>query len=242
MSKKPPKRSEIKKAKSTAKRFKESWGSGRSAVPLVRIRPQRILIVTEGEKTEPLYFEGFRRRINENYGREYIKVEIWGAGVNTVSLFDRARELAENDIDGYTQVWVVYDKDDFPAKDFNAVPLLCAGAADGGAEFRAAWTNESFELWFLLHYEYVEAALDRRSYGPKLTRILEKSGHGPYRKNRKDMFEILECLTYRAIANAERLSEKNEGLSPSECNLPPARLSDDDSARRRYSFHALPIA
>lgn len=24
--------------------------------------------------------------------------------------------------------------------------------------------------------------------------------------------------------------------------LPPARLSDDDSARRRYSFHALPIA
>lgn len=24
--------------------------------------------------------------------------------------------------------------------------------------------------------------------------------------------------------------------------VPPARLSDDDSARRRYSFHALPIA
>jgi len=24
--------------------------------------------------------------------------------------------------------------------------------------------------------------------------------------------------------------------------MPPARLSDDDSARRRYSFHALPIA
>lgn len=25
-------------------------------------------------------------------------------------------------------------------------------------------------------------------------------------------------------------------------SMPPARLSDDDSARRRYSFHALPIA
>ena len=25
-------------------------------------------------------------------------------------------------------------------------------------------------------------------------------------------------------------------------DVPPARLSDDDSARRRYSFHALPIA
>lgn len=27
-----------------------------------------------------------------------------------------------------------------------------------------------------------------------------------------------------------------------DAQLPPARLSDDDSARRRYSFHALPIA
>jgi hypothetical protein len=33
------------------------------------------------------------------------------------------------------------------------------------------------------------------------------------------------------------LDELNEAFQ-----LPPARLSDDDSARRRYSFHALPIA
>lgn len=218
MSKKPPKHSELKKAKSTARRFKESWGSGRSTVPLVRIRPQRILIVAEGEKTKPLYFEGFRRRINENYGREYVTVEICGAGVNTVSLFDRARELAEHAIDGYTQVWVVYDKDDFPAKDFNAVPCLCSGAVDGGAEFRTAWTNASFELWFLLHYEYVEAALDRGSYKAKLSRILEKSGHGPYRKNRKDMFEILESRMSCAFANAKRLEERNAEKSPADCN------------------------
>ena len=31
-------------------------------------------------------------------------------------------------------------------------------------------------------------------------------------------------------------------LFGSEERVPPARLSDDDSARRRYSFHALPIA
>ena len=35
-----------------------------------------------------------------------------------------------------------------------------------------------------------------------------------------------------------RLSRKGREVA----KMPPARLSDDDSARRRYSFHALPIA
>ncbi|WP_304855724.1 RloB family protein [Adlercreutzia caecimuris] len=218
MSKKPPKHSELKKAKSTASRLKDSWMRGRSAAPTVRIRPQRILIVTEGTKTEPGYFEGFRRRINESYGREYITVEVCGAGDNTVNLFERARALAAAGVEGYTQVWVVFDKDDFPSENFNAVPALCLGAAEGDTVFRAAWTNEAFELWFLLHYEYIDAALDRGSYGPRLTRILERSGQGAYRKNRRDMFEILESKMLHAIANAERLEKCNMGKSPADCN------------------------
>ena len=38
------------------------------------------------------------------------------------------------------------------------------------------------------------------------------------------------------------LDELNEAFQQMFTHLPPARLSDDDSARRRYSFHALPIA
>lgn len=218
MSKKPPKHSEVKKRESSAKRMKGSWGKGRSAEPTIGIRPERILIVTEGIKTEPFYFEGFRRRINNSYGGEYITVKVCGMGDNTVSLFNRARLLAESDASGFTQVWVVYDKDSFPACDFNAVPELCRWASKNGTAYRAAWTNEAFELWYVLHYEYTDAALGRESYGPRLSRCLSSEGHGSYRKTRTDMFDILVGRLDAAISNAERLEAANKGKAPAACN------------------------
>lgn len=59
MSNKPPKHSELKKKETAAKRMRGSWGKSRAAAPSIRIRPERFLIVTEGTRTEPLYFEGF---------------------------------------------------------------------------------------------------------------------------------------------------------------------------------------
>lgn len=126
MSNKPCKHSELKKKGSTAKRMRASWGKPRSAVPTIRIRPERFLIVTEGTKTEPYYFEGFRRRINAEFHGEYVTLRVCGVGDNTISLFERARSIASADPDGFTQVWVVYDRDSFPSRDFNAVVDLCS--------------------------------------------------------------------------------------------------------------------
>lgn len=42
-----------------------------------------------------------------------------------------------------------------------------------------------------------------------------------------------------ATAIIERYKRRETSVEEA---MPPARLSDDDSARRRYSFHALPIA
>lgn len=131
MSNKPPKHSEVKK-KSAAKRMRASWGKPRAAAPSIRIRPERFLIVTEGTKTEPFYFEGFRKRINAGYHGEYVTLRVCGVGDNTVSLFERARTIALADPDGFTQVWVVYDKDSFPSRDFNAVEERCASASGTG--------------------------------------------------------------------------------------------------------------
>lgn len=150
MSNKPPKHSELKKKETAAKRMRGSWGKSRAAAPSIRIRPERFLIVTEGTRTEPLYFEGFRRRINAAFRGEYVTLRVYGVGANTVSLFDQAKSIAEADPDGFTQVWVVYDKDSFPARDFNVVVDLCASASGEGVAYRAAWTNEAFELWYIL--------------------------------------------------------------------------------------------
>ena len=217
MSNKPPKHSEVKK-KSAAKRMRASWGKPRAAAPSIRIRPERFLIVTEGTKTEPFYFEGFRKRINAGYHGEYVTLRVCGVGDNTVSLFERARTIALADPDGFTQVWVVYDKDSFPSRDFNAVEERCASASGTGTVYRAAWTNEAFELWYILHFAYVDSALDRGSYEPILTRYLCAEGFGRYKKNRTDMFDILEGRMLAAISNAERLKKSNRGLAPADSN------------------------
>lgn len=218
MSNKPPKHSELKKKESAAKRMRASWGKLRASDPSIRIRPERFLIVTEGTKTEPCYFEGFRKRINVGFHGEYVTLRVCGMGDNTISLFEKARSVALADPDGFTQVWVVYDKDSFPSRDFNVVVDLCASASGGDVVYRAAWTNESFELWYILHFAFVDSALSRDSYTSILTRHLRAEGLGKYEKNRADMFDILEGRMRVAISNAERLEGSNEGLSPADSN------------------------
>lgn len=219
MSKKPAKHSEVRKSKqSSAKRMLKNWGCGRNRQPIIHIRPERILIVTEGMKTEPNYFEGFRKRINANFHGDYVTVDIVGIGDNTMSLLQRAQGIAAAAIDGFTQVWIVYDKDSFPAHDFNMVVKGCERASTESLSYHAAWTNESFELWYLLHFAYTDSSLGRAMYLPKLTTFMEAEGYGRYQKNREDMFDILEPKMSFAIENADKLETANQGKTPANSN------------------------
>lgn len=215
MSKKPLKHSDQKKL-STASKMKKSWGQP-STRPTIWMRPEHYLIVTEGTGTEPAYFNEIKRRINSFFHNEYITVDIEGAGMNTLSLLDYAKDLAEKD-DRYTQVWVVYDKDSFPSEYFNAVVEQCKKLNAHDIHYHAAWTNEAFELWFLLHFEFMQSALHRNLYEPKLTEHLQARGLNKYRKNRADMYNILEPYLATAIQNAKRLEDMNKGKNPADCN------------------------
>ena len=114
---------------------------------------QTFLIVCEGEKTEPNYFNSFRVRTAT------IKVE--GAGDNTVNLVRialRLRKEQAKEGSPYDQVWCVFDRDDFPAEHFNEA---FAVAQEHGVEI--AYSNQAFELWYLLHFNYYDAAISRAS-------------------------------------------------------------------------------
>lgn len=215
MSKKPPKHSEAKKAReSAASRMKKSWPGSRDRVRKVPLRPEHHLIVTEGTKTEPLYFEEIRRRVNREHRGDWVTVEVRGVGMSTLSLLEHAKALAESSVRGYTHVWVVFDRDNFAAADFNAVADTCEAEDAGGARFHAIWSNECFELWYLLHFEYLQSDLSRDMYGPKLDAHLGEVGIGPYRKNAPGMFTALEPNLDCAIANARKLEARNAGKTP----------------------------
>lgn len=202
MSLKPPKASDKNKSWMTKRR--------NSAI---KIKPEYHLIVTEGEKTEPLYFEQIKRSINNAYGNK-IQIRIEGEGKSTTQLFEAAYRMAKNDPNGFKHVWIVFDTDDFRAEDINHTVELCKQNSSDNCEYHAIWSNQCIELWYLLHFGFYQSDIHRNEYYPKLSQHLMNEGHGEYAKNRTDMYEILRLKMKTAVKNAKRLDELNAGKSP----------------------------
>ena len=147
---------------------------------------QRFLIVCEGEKTEPDYFECFRV--------PGLVVDVQGLGMNTVSLVRQAIELRE--LDDYDQTWCVFDKDDFLDKNFNDAIAL---ARRNG--ICVAYSNQSFELWYVLHFDYMHSAITREQYKS----ILDKKLGHKYEKNSTTIYDELRDRQTTAIRHAKNL-------------------------------------
>lgn len=83
-----------------------------------KVAPDRFLIVCEGEKTEPNYFEKFKSKINA-VRKNSVAIEIKGVGKNTLSLVEDTIRLKNRANPDYTQVWCVFDRDSFPTGNFD---------------------------------------------------------------------------------------------------------------------------
>lgn len=171
------------------------------------------LIVCEGEKTEPNYFESLKSSLPKGV-LELTNIDIDGTGKNTLSIIDEAKRLRKKYEDKYLRsidkVWAVFDKDSFPSKNFN-------NAIDKGENSRpkinCAWTNEAFELWYLLHFNFYNTGISRHKYQKLLEKeINQASGKTNYRykKNSREMFSILS--EYGSLEKAIKNSEKLEIL------------------------------
>ena len=182
---------------------------------VIKIHPEYHLIVTEGTDTEPAYFGAIKEIINKRYP-EKIHLDVSGEGDNTISLFGRAKLLAGNNSNVYKHVWIVYDIDDFPADHIDRVLQLCVENSTEETTIHAIWSNQCIELWFLLHFSFMQSDIHRTEYWPKLTEHLKQIGAGEYMKNRKDMYQILYPYMNYAIGNAKRLNALNEGKLPSK--------------------------
>lgn len=204
LSLKPPKKSDLNKAWMKKKPDRE-----------IKIHPEYHLIVSEGTDTEPAYFGAIRDIINKQYPKK-IQLDVFGEGNNTISLFDKAKQLAKDSANVYRHVWVVYDTDDFPAEHIDRVVQLCAENSTEETEYHAVWSNQCVELWFLLHFSFMQSDIHRKEYWSKLTDWLTKIGVGEYKKNRTDMYKVLRPFMDFAIVNAKRLDETNQGKSPSK--------------------------
>ena len=165
-----------------------------------------IYIFTEGEATEPIYFGYKKKEVETEIRRKSIKIEIKGTGYNTLGLVDFAINYINNEKIDLTldDCWIVFDKDDFN-KDFNR-----AISKAQKSKLKVAYSNEAFELWFLLHFNFMDSAIGRADYNNKLTenyRKITKDKKYKYDKVRNllPLIEIIKNKESIAIKNAKKL-------------------------------------
>ncbi len=162
----------------------------------------RILILCEGKKTEPNYFRKFPLNV------ELVETDVQGTGANTLSLVEdaiRRGQDAASEGRPYNQIWCVFDRDSFQPGNFNRAFKV----ADEN-RIRIAYSNQCFELWYILHYHFNYAAIERHEYSRKLTKFIGRK----YLKNDENMYDLLKERQANAIQNAKMLLSRYDPRNP----------------------------
>lgn len=171
-----------------------------------RAKEKIFLIVCEGKETEPNYFEGFQE-IAHTKRIAFIKIKE-GVGVG-ITVVKTAKQLKEQGNYADDEVWCVFDRD-LKKENNNQQNFNEAIKSAIENKLNLAVSNDAFELWFLLHYEFYQSQTHRSDYKTMLsfkTRLGEK-----YEKNSETMYEKLKDKESNAINFAKKLWS-------SHCNL-----------------------
>ena len=181
-----------------------------------RQAPANYLIVCEGKKTEPNYFNGLKRKINEKYGNKVdvlIKnIDVQGTGMNTTSLVKYTQKKVNQSSKVYGQVWVVFDKDDYNDDQFDSAIKTC--------DYNVAWSNPNFELWLLAHFKKINRYISKDDVLQELNKEFQNNGLGNYNKSDTEIFYKVtsDARLHTAINNCEYMEELNETGQASKRN------------------------
>ncbi len=171
----------------------------------------RILIVSEGSKTEPNYFNEIRSTYRLPTASICVRASQYGT--SPLQVVEYARDLFNNGDEhkklraqSFELVYVVFDRDSHLNYDD---ALRLASSLDGRLKndnkasvvFKAIPSIPCFELWLLLHFENVSAPIERREVVSRLKRYL--SG---YEKNMEGIFTNTRVHLDIAISRAKKLS------------------------------------
>lgn len=191
----------------------KSWCRKSAPKRLYKTRPlrERLLIVCEGEQTEPNYFQSLKAMLPPQVAEV---IDIQGLGANTQSLVNAAKRQREKRRDTdypYDEVWVVFDRDSFAPDMFdNAI----YSAEQSG--MKVAWSNEAFEIWYLLHFEDRQTGMNREEYKARLSQHLNQ----PYKKNDPDMYSKLQKAGNEELAHRRSRQRQidHDDIPPHQAN------------------------
>lgn len=191
----------------TKKAHKESLKTKRRAEPVLErseakiLERPTILIVCEGENTEPSYFRQFKL--------SSATIKPVGEGYNSISLVKRAVQLSKEK--SYEQVWCVFDADPKPdnpkhSKNFNNAVKLAERKG-----FGVAYSNQAFEYWLILHFDdHQGGGMNRNDYNNKINQLLKPFGLTYDGESNKiiteEIFEVLDGIDKKTNKERKRLA------------------------------------
>ena len=190
--------------------------SRKSKLKSKKLAPANYLIVCEGKQTEPNYFNGLKKKINEKYANKVDvlipSIEVKGTGKNTTDLVNHTDKFVNYSNKRYGQVWVVFDKDDYSNDQFDKAIRTC--------DYNVAWSNPNFELWILSHLKKVSRYVSKDDVLQELRQEFQKKGLGDYTKNDTNIFDKVtgEGKLHTAIKNCEYMEELNKDGQASQRN------------------------
>lgn len=179
-----------------------------------------ILLVCEGEKTEPTYFKHWKKKFHQ--ARKNLVIDIRDSkdskGTHPSNLIDFAiQEIKSN---AYSKVICIFDIDER-----KGLENQLRRAEKKGVE--CCITNPSFEFWYLLHHKYTTAQLT----ASEATKRLENYIPGYTKK--LDVKESLESLLGNAIRNATKIDKYHEQNNP---DLPRSCKNPNTEVHRLNDF------
>ncbi len=141
-----------------------------------------------------------------------------GGGISTLKVVEKAIELRKNSSQKYDSVWAVFDRDSFKSSSFNSAVLKAKAKG-----IKCAWSNEAFELWYLLHFYNRTTGMSREDYKKALEKAINEKIKGKkfkYIKNDLGMYSLLSKVGNQdqAIKWARSLSNNLDGEKYSNHN------------------------
>jgi len=162
-----------------------------------------ILIVCEGEKTEPNYFTELKKAFRLSNAN----VRICGRGSDPLSVVNFAIETFQREPE-FDRVYCVFDHDRHTTYHI-ALDKVKRTRLGKGSKIFAIPSVPCFEFWLLLHFIYTTRPFDVPPGDSICSRVIEelKKYLPAYQKGDQDIFNNIQDRLDNAITNASRVQQ-----------------------------------
>jgi hypothetical protein len=189
---------------------------GRQAVrtnlrPITRNAPTRepydyVLIVCEGEKTEPNYFKSMVKIHRLSSANVVVRPSTGSDPVSVVRF-----GLTELENKKYDKVFCIFDRDGHANYD-EALKIVSKYNLSYPRKLTAITSWPCFEFWLLLHFTFSSAPFEKTAAKSSCDMVLSRlrSYFPTYAKGGAETYEDLRCYLDTAMKNSVRLSKQNK--------------------------------